>query len=148
MCVVTREQATALAIVGLIVAAVVVGAVVYYTLQLRGSGRIKTVGLKVYSDPGATLEVSAVDWGDIAPGGVSQVLLYLKSTSTVPTNLTLTTQNYDPSTAQNYMTLTWDYDGSTLQPGEIRAVRFTLAVAEAITGIVEFAFDIVITAAG
>jgi len=144
----TREQLTALAIAGLVVTAVVVGVVVYYSLRLHGAGRIKTLGLKAYSDPGATLEVSAVDWGEISPGGSSQVLLYLKCTSTVPSNLTLTTQNWDPIGSRNYLTLTWDYDGSKLAPGEVRAVRFTLHVAEAITGIVDFSFDVVITAAG
>jgi len=145
---VSRDQLAALAIVGLVLAAVVVGAVVYYSLRLHGHGTIKLVGLKAYSDPAATLEVSAVDWGLIPPGGVSQVLLYLKSTSTTPANWTLTTENWDPSAAQNFMVLTWDYDGGTLQPGEIRAVRFTLQVSVNISAIVDFALDIVVTAAG
>lgn len=148
MYVVTREQATALAIVGLVVAAVVVGSVVYYALRIRGVGHIKLVGVKAFSDPGATLEVSAVDWGDISPGSYGQVLLYLKSTSTVPANWTLTTENWDPSAAKNFMALSWDYDGSKLQPGEIRAVRFTLTVMLSITGVTDFSFDVVITASG
>ena len=138
----------ALAIVGLVVTAVVVASLVVYVLRVRGTGRIKVVGLKAYADPEATKEVSAIDWGTIPAGGISQTMLYLKSTSTVPSNLTLTTENWDPSVAEQFMTLTWDYDGTPLQPAEIRAVTFTLRVSEDVVGITEFAFDLVITAAG
>jgi len=144
----TRNQILAMAITGLIVTAIVVGAVAYYTLRIRGTGRIKLIGVKAYSDAELTKEVAAIDWGTIAPGGYSQVTLYLKSTSTAPSNLTLSTEAWEPAVAQNYMTLTWDYDGSTLQPGEVRTVILTLKVSPDISGVIDFAFDIIITAAG
>lgn len=126
----------------------VVGAVVYYTLRLRGSGKIRTVNVKVYSDPAATIEVSAVDWGEISPGGQSRIQLYVKNTGNVVANLTLTAENWAPSSAANYMTLSWDYNGQALQLNEVRPVLFTLSVASNITGITDFSVDLVITAAG
>lgn len=144
----SRNQLTAVAIAALVVAAVVVAAVVLFALRIHATGRIKLVGLKAYADPEGTKEVSVIDWGLIPPGGLSQTTLYLKSVSTVPSNLTLTTEAWVPKPAASYITLTWDYDGSSLQPGEIRAVLFTLNVSPGITGITEFSFDIVITAAG
>ena len=144
----TREQLTALAVAGLLVTAIVVGAIVYFALRVRGSGRIKLVGIKAFSDPAATLEISAIDWGEISPGGYAYTTIYLKSTSTVPSNLTMHTEAWDPLEAETFIHLTWDYDGRDLSPGEIIGVTLTLSVDDAITGIIEFAFDIVITAAG
>ena len=145
---VTKNQAMTLALVALAVTAVAVAATVYFILRVRGTGRIKLVGLKVYSDPELTKEVSAIDWGTLSPGDHGQVLLYLKVTSNVPTNLTLKTENWSPAAAENYLALTWDYDGALLAPGQVRATWFTLEVAETITGITDFAFDIVIIGAG
>lgn len=143
-----HSKITALAIVGLVLVAVAVGAVVYYQLRIRGGGTIKVVGLTAFSDPGATLEVSAVDWGMISPGGISQITLYLKSTSNVPGNLTLETENWEPARAAQYMTLEWDYDGTIMLPGEIRGVLFTLRVSDQITNVTEFSFDMVLIIGG
>ena len=144
----SRNQLTAVAIAALVVAAIVVATVVLYALRIHATGRIKLVDLKAYADPEFTKEVSAIDWGLIPPGGLSQTTLYLKSMSTVPSNLTLTTEAWVPEAAASYITLTWDYDGGDLNPGEIRAVLFTLDVSPDVIGITEFSFDIVITAAG
>jgi len=139
---------TAAVIVGLVIAVVITGTIAYYTLRVHGSGKIKVVGAKAYSDPGATLEVSAIDWGVISPGGISQATIYLKSTSTVPVNMTLTTENWSPPAAAQYMTLTWNLSPQTLSPGEVRAVILTLRVSQNIVGVIDFSFDVVITAAG
>ena len=145
---VTKNELMALAIVGLIVTAIVVGVIVYYELRIQGTGRIKLVGTKAYSDPEGTLEISAIDWGEIPPGGYSYTTIYLKSVSTAPINLTLSTELWDPPGADQFIFLTWDYDGRVISPGEIIAVTFTLQVSTAIIGITEFSFDIVIVAAG
>lgn len=144
----TREQLIGVTIVGLVIFAAVTAAVVYYTLRIHGSGTIKLIGLEAYGNPEGTQVISSVNWGELTPGGVSQVVLYLKSTSTAPATLTLSTEAWDPPTAGAYITLEWDYDGSALQPGEIRGVLFTLRVSESVIGITSFAFDFVIVASG
>lgn len=138
----------ALAIAALIVTASVVGAVVYYELRLKGHGRIKVVGGTVYFDPEGTKEVAAIDWGMISPGGSAYTTLYFKSESNVPTNMTFRTEFWDPPEAGDFISMTWDYDGRDLNPDEILEVTLTLSVADAITGISEFSFDIVIVFAG
>lgn len=137
--------------VWVVIAIVVVTSVAYaaipYLLRIRGSGRIITVGLEAYADAGATQPVSEIDWGEISPGGTAVATLYLKSTSSVPVTLSFGLENWSPAAAADYMTVDWDYDGSTLQPGEVRGVRFTLRVSGSISGITNFEFDLVITAA-
>lgn len=144
----TKDQLTALAIASLVVTAVVVGAVVYYALRLRGSGFIKTIGLEVYADPAATVPVTSIDWGEIAPGNFSQAQLYLKNPSNYAINLTLTAENWQPPTCPTYMALIWDYNDAPLEPHEVRAVKLTLLVFDDITGIYDFSVIVVITAKG
>lgn len=145
---VTRNQLVGVTIVGLIIVAVVTASIVYFTLRVHGTGTIKLIGLEAYGDPETTQVISSVNWGELTPGGYSQVVLYLKSTSTAPANLTLSTDSWSPSEAANFLTLEWDYDGSALQPGEVRGVLFTLRVSGSVTGITSFEFDMVIVASG
>lgn len=144
----TNEQLAAVVIVALVITAVVVGAIVYYSLTLSGSGTVLAIGLEAYTDAGLTERASSINWGTIPPGGYSQVTLYLHSNSTGPSTWTLSTQNWQPANAQNYMILTWSYDNAEVQPGETEAVTFTLAVNQSISGITNFSFDTVITAQG
>ena len=143
------ERKTVAAVVGVVLIAVLVtAAIVYYSLRLRGHGIIKTVGIEAYADAECTKICSEVDWGYIGPGESKAVALYLKNTGNVPVNLTLTTENWVPAAAAGYLTLSWDHNGTFVGAGAVRQVTITLSVATDITGIVEFAFDIVITAAG
>jgi hypothetical protein len=73
----TTNQIIAVAIIGLVATAVVVGAVVYYSLKIHGSGKILAIGVQVYRDANLTEPVSAIDWGTIPAGGYSQLTLYL-----------------------------------------------------------------------
>lgn len=145
---VTRNQLIVGIVAAVVVTAVVVAAVMFFTLRVRGSGRIVTIGLEAYADVNCTTLVDAIDWGDISPGGSSAATIYLKSTSSVPVNLTLAVENWSPAAAADYMTVEWSYDGSALEPGEIRSVTIGLLVAEDITGVSKFEHDLVITAAG
>ena len=141
---VTNKQIAGAVVAAVVVAAVIVVAV--YTLRIRGSGRIVSVGLEAYSDSGAALPVSSVEWGDISPGGSSSATLYFKSISSNPVSLSLAIEGWNPATAADYMTVTWDYNGVQLQPGEVREVKFNLLVSGEISGVSGFSFDLVITA--
>jgi hypothetical protein len=145
---VTRNQLIVGIAAAVVVTAVVTVAVMYYSLRIRGSGRIVTVGIEAYADAGATQPVSAIDWGKISPGGAAAATIYLKSTSSVPVTLSLAAENWSPAAAANYITPDWTYDGSALQPGEVRPVEIGLRVSESITGITNFEVDLVITASG
>lgn len=145
---VTKNQLMGIAIAALVATAIVLAAIVYYELRIKGTGRIKLIGVKAYSDADLTKEVSSIDWGLIPRGGSSQITLWLKSTSSCPANLTLRTENWVPPNASDYLTLNWDYDGSPLYGGEVREVLFTLGVAQNVFGITDFSFDMIITIYG
>jgi len=144
----STKQLVGVVIAAVVVTAVVTAAVMYYTLRIRGHGWIVTIGIDAYADAGATQPVSEIDWGEISPGGSSAATIYLKSTSSVPVTLSLALENWIPAAAADYMTVDWNYDGSVLQPGEVRSVTLTLQVSGSITGITNFEFDLVITSSG
>ena len=143
---ISAKQWVGVVLIAVVATAVVTATAMYFALRVRGHGRIKTVGLEAYADQGATQPVSEIDWGEIWPGGTAVATVYLKSTSSVPVTISLTLENWIPAAAANYMTVEWDYDGTALQPGEVRAVIFPLRVSGSITGITNFEFDLVIVA--
>lgn len=140
----------AITIIALIIGIVIGGVAAYVTIKryLKATGKIHTVGLELYADAEGTLVISELDWGILEPGETKDTLVYAKSTSNVPVNLTMFTETWDPPEAESYITFSWDYNETALQPEEIRPLTFTLAVSTDITGITDFSFDIWIVAEG
>ena len=118
------------------------------TTTIGSHGSVKAIGVRVYWDSSCTNEVSSIDWGVIEPGSYTNVTVYVKNTGNSDATLTLSTENWSPSNASNYMTLTWNYDGQSIEPNDVIQVELTLAVASNITGITDFSFDIVIIGSG
>ena len=115
---------------------------------IRNQAAIKAVGVGVYQDPELSLQLTAIDWGVLEPGEEKNHTAYIKNESNVPITLTLTTENWSPSNASEFVVLTWDYDGQPLGVDGFVEVTFTLAVDPAISGIGAFSFDIVIVGTG
>jgi len=84
----------------------------------------------------------------LAPGETKNVSVYIKNTSNVKANLTLGTENWNPASASDYISLFWNYSNQTLGVGEVILVKFSLEVSPDITGITSFSFDIIIIASG
>ena len=126
----------------------IVSTVGSHSVRIQGGGVIRTVGLKAFIDPDLTVEATTINWGHISPGDNSSVTLYLKSTSTIPAELTFSTENWQPSAAQQFFTLTWNYNHQPLNPGQVVPVTFTLRVSENVTGVTTFTFDLLITIYG
>lgn len=147
MSVQTRTKAILLtaAILALLIATIV-GLV--YLRPIPSTGVIKAVGCEVYWDSGLTQIVTSIDWGMVEPGKEYNSSVYIKNTSNVAANLTLGTQNWNPSNASDFITLYWNYNNQTLAVDEAILVTFTLAISPDVTGITTFNFEIVIIAAG
>jgi len=60
----------------------------------------------------------------------------------------MTTQNWNPSAASSYMTLTWNRQGQQINPGQVYQLAIMLSVSSSITGITTFSFGIIITGTG
>ena len=111
-------------------------------------GVLKTIGIGVYSDSGLTNKVSTIDWGLLERGTQKSSTVYIHNEGNSPITMSMSTSNWSPSTASSYFTLTWNYNGQTINPGASVQVTLTLTVSASITGINSFSFDIIAAGSG
>jgi len=62
--------------------------------------------------------------------------------------LSMRAENWSPPEASSYITLSWDYSGQSISPGEVVPVVLTLSVSGDISGITSFSLDWVIAGSG
>lgn len=106
------------------------------------------VGVGIYWDQACTNRTLSLDWGLIAPGSNSTVMVYVRNEGDSAVSLWMATSNWTPSVASGYMTLSWTYSGRILSAYEVIPVELILNVYPTVSGISDFGFDIVITATG
>ena len=137
-------------IVAILVGLVFIGAglLLMQAPPIRNIGRIKTVGVGVYSDMAATTQLLEIDWGLLDPGEARNFTAYVRNEGNVQGSLNMSTEAWQPLNASNFIALTWTLENMTLQSLEIRQVTFTLAVSMSISGADRFEFDIVIKISG
>ena len=58
----------------------------------------------------------------------SNLTLYIKSTSNFIVTVNLTLTDWDPQNISDYISITWDYNGTLLNPGDVIPVTLTLTV--------------------
>jgi len=114
--------------------------------KISNQGALKAVGVGVYWDSDLTNKVSSIDWGILEPGSNVNKTVYIRNEGNAAATLSMTTSNWNPSNASNYITLTWNYGGQTLNVNESVQVKLTLSASSSVTGITNFSFDITITA--
>jgi hypothetical protein len=105
-------------------------------------GSFKAIDIGVYWDANLTRNVNTLDWGTLAPGDKKSFTVHISNEGALPLTLSVSTSNWNPSTASNYFALTCDYAGRTISAGKSVPVTLTLTVSESITGIYNFNFDI------
>jgi hypothetical protein len=102
------------------------------------------IEIDVYSNIECTNIMTNIEWGEIEAGGDSDVQLYVKNNGDTDILISLDTENWSSQDAENHMNLSWNYNGASLQPGEVRAVVLTLSVSSNCPELSSFGFDIVI----
>jgi hypothetical protein len=112
------------------------------------SGVISSVDVGVYQEWACTNNLTSVAWGTLSPGDIATRIIYVKNIGTAPITLAMTTTNWDPTSANGPITLTWDSESTTLDPGYVAAATLTLSVSPSISGITTFNMDVVITGTG
>jgi hypothetical protein len=115
------------------------------TLSSIGSIQIQTTaGIGVYSDYQCNDPLSSLSWGTLEPGESKTVICYIKNEGNTESTFTMYSSNWLPSSAQNYLTLSWNYNGQPIAPDSAVQVGFTLSVNQNIEGITNFSFDVTI----
>lgn len=111
-------------------------------------GTVEAVGVGVYWDNNCTNAVTSIDWGMVEPGSTENVTSYIRNEGNSASTLSMYTLNWNPSNASEYMVLSWDYGGQSINPSEVMQVTFTLSVSASIEGVTSFSFEIVIVGSG
>ena len=107
-----------------------------------------SAGIGVYSDANYANRLSTIDWGTLEPGATQSYSMYILNEGSSALTLSMSTASWSPSSASNYLTLTWSYNGRTLEAGAAAQVTLTLSVSESVTGISSFSFDINVVGSG
>ena len=97
-----------------------------------------------------------MDWGELSLGAYKNASFYIKSNSNVDVELNLNVTNWAPTGIEDYITISWNYNGTLLGPDDEIFVTVNLEVAssgEFITFLIEnevtaFGFDITVYATG
>ncbi len=147
-----RGKTAALVMVLIAASVLVVGNAVIGDLLERvtvpSTGTVKAIGVGVYWDSGCTSQVTSIDWGTVEPGATKSVIVFIKNEGSAPATLSLETENWNPSTASSYISLSWDYAGTVVDVDDVVQVLLSLSVSDTIVGITSFSFDIVIIGSG
>jgi hypothetical protein len=130
----------------------------YYKAYFQGGGywlsassgvvrvEVGYTAVGVYWDADCTNRVTSIDWGTLYPGQTASKLIYIRNEGNVSMTLSLATENWNPPEAANYISLSWNYDGRTLRPGDVIPVTLYLSVSPNIPStITSFSFDIIIS---
>ena len=70
--------------------------------------------------------------------------MYIHNSGDDGVTLSLMTENWSPAEASSFLQLSWNYNGSVIESGDVRQITLVLSVSSSITGIDSFIFDIVI----
>jgi hypothetical protein len=106
---------------------------------------VPSSNLDIYADSACINALNTISWGLVPAGANSTLTAYIKNTGTTPTTLSLATSAWSPTNATNYITVSWDKQGATLNAGQSIAATITLTVSPSIIGITTFSNTITIT---
>ena len=118
------------------------------TSTIPNTGSMRGIGVGIYWDSSCTNRTYSISWGSLDPGSSKTATVYIRNEGNTAATLSKAVQNWNPSGASNYMTLSWNYSSQVLSANQVLQVRLTLTVLSTVSGITDFSFDLTITATG
>lgn len=122
------------------------------SLHIPSIGNVKTFGVEAYWDADCKNQTELVDWGIISPGASKNVTFYLRSISNLKATFFLNATEWNPSNFSDYISLSSNYNGTAINPGEIMPITLTLSASSSysfvryliVNNVEAFSFDIII----
>ena len=109
------------------------------------TGVTASVNLGVYLDNAATQEVTSIDWGIVYPDDQTRQIIYIQNLGNINCRLLLNTTDWTPPEAQQLIMVTWNYNGTLIEPSTILQVTILLNTSTQLVNIEQFDFKIIIT---
>ena len=110
-----------------------------------GGNITSTIDISVYSDPDATINCTAIDWGSLNSGDTATKTVYIKNTGNVSETLSMTATDWTPSTAIQSLYITWNKEGAILEAGKVVPATITLKIESDTGDLSDFSFNLVIS---
>lgn len=127
----------------LLLASGITWAILQYNITIHNNGSIQAIGCQILDSTGNP--ITSINWGTINLGTSANQNIIVKNNGTIPITLSMITQNWNPTNASTFLTLSWNYAGQTIDPEQTLPLTLNLAVAPETSGIYDFSFDIVFT---
>jgi len=127
-------------VIGLLIGVVI--APLFSQWRISNIGTVRAIGVEVYRDANLTETLDHINWGIIEPGENKSFTMWIKNTGNDAQKIVMWTEAWNPSNASNWITLTWNYDGSWIPVNGSIPVVFILSVDPLISGIISFSFEI------
>lgn len=107
---------------------------------------VEANGVGVYWDDNCINRVSSIDWGTLEPGLSKDITIYIRNEENEPIFLIMSTKNWNPPKASEYIRLEWDHaERRRVNLNETLRITLTLSISSNIEGISNFSFDIIVT---
>ncbi len=104
-----------------------------YDLNVHNVGAIRLTGVEVYGGNITSINgIPSIDWGTIQFGETRNASFFLRSTSNVPTKLAFNVTEWSPKGIETYLTLSWNYNGTYIQPNQEIPVTLKLNASDTI----------------
>lgn len=131
-----------------LVGAVTVTGLLTASRTIGSTGSVRAINVEVYWDSGCINVVSEIAWGSLEPGDSATKTIYIKNTGNAALTLNMTCSGWDPSGAEDDITLTWDKEDASVNPDAVVTAVLTLSVSPSISEITNFSLNIIITGTG
>lgn len=118
------------------------------SVSIPNAGAVKAVGVGVYWDSTCTNRTTAFIWGTLTPGSSKAITIYVRNEGNVAATISKVVRNWIPSSAADYLTVSWNYANQTVGVNRIQQINLMLTVASNVGAMTSFSFDITITASG
>jgi hypothetical protein len=99
---------------------------------------------KTVEYPDIVIKINSGEWEKIQAGGKSSRAFYVENTCGKALTLDFFTENWSPVQIQDFVQVSWDYDGRPILPGQGVNITFTL-VNISLNVTTNMKFDIVVT---
>jgi hypothetical protein len=102
--------------------------------------------IEVYWDNKCTDKVYSIDWGTLAPGQIKKTVIYVRNEGSAPILLNMSTTNYNPANASNYINFAWSCSDNMLEANQSIQIIQSLQISPKIKSIYSFSFNVILKA--
>lgn len=109
------------------------------------NGTVTAVDVEAYTDSACAIPCTILNVGTVAPGSTVTQIVYIKNAGTVPMTLTMIASNWNPTNADDYLTITWNRQNTVLAAGQSTPATLTLTATADTGSLTTFSCSITIT---